>query len=344
MDPNDGPTQAWAGLIRSHANPGLSSCLEERRLCREGLPLQVSRLEIEAVSLAEWAVARGRRLVLCPADPLAPLAALISASVHVADMAQHYKTSGKARGSSRRVAVVTTDFKIRGFYRALGIRQPGSSGVAPLRDVVPAATLARDGVVRVLGQDPGRGWSTVFVASVADLAAIGQVDLVVVELPVSGEDEILNLTGPVVVLARDPSNSLLSRLDGKALIFGWDQVDLARVRGDDGLPLRLACRADGGLCQIVAVASQAVCENAALFWQDIGALVQSSRRSYIAQELSRQAFSLFHDLVGLALPLEAFEQMTTPVRVRLDAIASAARLTKGETRDLYLPMVEAESP
>lgn len=338
----DGSFAPWPGVVRPHADPGLATCLEEGRLCSDGSPLPVSRLEVEALCLAEWAVARQRALVLCPADPLAPLSELIAAAVHVADMAEQYGASGVPMGSSRRVVVVSSDYHARGLYRGLGVRKPRSLSVAPLRDVVPAATLGRDGVVRVLGSDSGRGWATVFVASVADVRSVGRVDLAVVELPAPGAEEMLDVGGPVVLVARDPTDPLLMRLGEKALVFGWDRADLARVRGDTGLPPRLACRARGAECEMVAVPAHAVCENAALFWQDIGALVRSGRRSFMARELSRQAFSLFHDLLGLALPMQVYEELAGPVRVRLDAIASAARLTQGETRDLYLPMVEAE--
>jgi hypothetical protein len=337
-----GSSLPWPGVVRPYIVPGLSTCLEERRLCRDGSPLPVSRLEVEALCLAEWAVARGRTLVLCPADPLAPLSELIAAAVHVADMAEQYRRSGVALGSSRRVAVVTSDYHARGLYRSLGVRNPRGLSVAPLRDVVPAATLGRDAVVRVLGHDPGRGWSTVFVPSVAAARTVGRLDLAVVELPAPGAEEVLDLGVPVVIVARDPADSVLVRLGDGALVFGWDRADLARVRDETDLPPRLACRAAGGLCEIVAVPAHAVCENAALFWQDVGPLVRSGGRSAVARDLSREAFSLFYDLMGLALPLDMYEVMTAPVRVRLDAIASAARLTHGETRDLYLPMVEAE--
>src|SRR5262249_14409285 len=114
------PSDFWPGMIRPQADPGLATCLEDRQLCKEGVPLPVSRLEMEAVSLAEWAVAGGRVLVLCLADPLAPLAELIAAAVHVSDMVQQYRATGRPMGSSQRVAVVTSDYRSRGLYRRLG--------------------------------------------------------------------------------------------------------------------------------------------------------------------------------------------------------------------------------
>jgi len=336
------PFVPWPGVIRPHAHPGLATCLQERRLCRDGTPIPVSRLDVEALSLAEWAVARGRTLVLCPADPLAPLTELIAAAVHVADMSRQYVATGIPSGSSRRVAVVTSDFHARGLYRSLGVRYPQSRGIATLRDAVPAAMLGRDGVVRVLGQDHGHGWSTVFVGSVGDLRTMGGIDLAVVELSAPGAETVLDLGIPSVVVARDPADYRLIRLAERALVLGWGRADLERILGDDGLPPRLASRAMGAACEVVAVTGHGVCENAALFWQDVGALVESGRASGLARELSRLAFALFHDLLGLAMPLAAYEGMSEPVRIRLAAIGSAARLTHGETRDLYLPMVELE--
>lgn len=332
----------WPGVIRPCAVPGLATCLQEGRLCADGRPLRLSELEVEALSLAEWAVARHRPLVLCPADPLAPLCDLIAATVHVADMTAQYGATHMAKGSRHRVAVVSSDYRTRGLYRRLAVSPGRGLGSAPLRDVVPAATLGRDGIVRVLGSDLGRGWSTVFVTSVRDLGSVGKVDLVIIELPSPGAEELLERPIPVVLVARDPGDPLLVRVGSKALIFGWGPGDIARLGDGFALPPRLACRAAGSECEVIAVKAHAVCENAALFWQDIGPLVRSGGRSFIARDLSRQAFSLFHDLLGLAVPLDVYEAVAVPVRARLEAVGAAARLTRGETRDLYLPMVEAE--
>lgn len=341
MDLNDGPTLRWSGVVRPHAVPGLSSCLEEHRLSSGGRPLIFSALEVDALRLAEWAVVRGRALVLCPPDPLAPLSALIAAAVHVADMTDFYKRRGIALGSSRHVAVVSSDYHVRGVYRGLGVRGQGSS-TAPLRAVVPAATLGRDGTVRVLDSLPGgdSSWSTIFVRSIHDLRRVGRLDLAVVELPIDDPDALLDLKVPVVVLARDPADAVVLKLAERAPVFGWDEADVVALAGSE-LPPRLARRAAGATCEVVAVPDPSVCENAAMFWQDIGALVHSSR-STVARELSREAFGLFHDLLGLALPMRLYEQATAPVKVRLAAVASAARLVEGEARDLYLPMVELE--
>src|SRR6266511_847084 len=218
MGPN-GPSAFWPGVIRPQADPGLSTCLEDRQLCKDGIPIPVSRLEIEAVCLAEWADAGRRLLVLCPPDPLAPLAELIAAAVHVADMVKQYRLSGRMLGSARRVAVVTSDYRARGLYRGLGVRNP-QGGIAALREVVPAATLGRDGVVRVLGGDVGRGWSTVFLTSVAEVKTIAGIDLVVVDLATSSIDAALELGLPVVCIARDSADAKLLRLPAEALTFG----------------------------------------------------------------------------------------------------------------------------
>jgi hypothetical protein len=341
MDLN-GLAMPWPGVIRAYASPGLSTCLEEQRLCSDGSSLRISRLEIEALRLSEWASARGRALVLCPPDPLAPITELIAAAIHITDMSAYYRENGRALGSSRHVAVVTSDYRARGFYRGLGVRNPNSMSIAPFREVVPAATLGRDSVIRVLGSDPRNGWSTVFVPSIAALSSVPNVDFIVIDLPCQGVEGVLDLGVPVVMIASDPSDPVLNRVDGSALIFGWGRDDLERIQDDADLPPRLARRAAGGTVEVVAVPAHAVCENAALFWQDIGALMRAGGRSSVAAQLGREAFKLFHDLSGLALPLESYESLTSPVRVRLDAIGAATRLTRGDARDLYLPMVEVE--
>lgn len=338
---NAGPTVPWSGVVRPRAVPGLSSCLEERRLTSDGRSIPVSPVDVDAVRLAEWAVAGRRPLLLCPPDPLSPLSALIAAAVHVADMTDAYRRHGFALRSNRHVAVLSSDYRLRGIYRGLGVRGAGSS-TATLRSVVPAATFGRDGAVRVLDSQAGpASWSTIFVRSVHDLRRVGALDLAVIELPIDDPSALLDLDVPVVIVARDPADPIVVTLAERASVFGWDSDDLAALRGVD-LPPRVACRAEGASCRVVAVADAAVAENAALFWQDIGPLVRSSRRSAVASELSREAFGLFHDLLGLALPVAAYEQSTLPVRVRLGAVAAAARLADGEARDLYLPMVELE--
>ena len=40
MGPN-GPSAFWPGAIRPQADPGLSTCLEDRQLCKDGIPIPV---------------------------------------------------------------------------------------------------------------------------------------------------------------------------------------------------------------------------------------------------------------------------------------------------------------
>jgi len=331
----------WPGAIRPHSTPGLSTCVDERRLCSDGVPVPVSLLETEALRLAEWAFARHQPLVLCPADPLVPLPALIAAAVHVADMAEHHKTTGQYAGSSRKVAVITNDFHLRGTYRGLGIRNPVSRSIATLRDVVPAATVGRDGVIRVLASDPRNGWSTIFAPSIEAVSSMRDIDLVVVVPPAAGVRDALALGIPTVIVASDPADPNLAAISETAT-FCWNRADLVRADAAGSLTARLARRLAGGTTEVVVVPAHAVCENAALFWQDIGPLTRASASSTVARELAREAFALFHDLSGLALPLADYERFTEPLRVRLEAIGAAVRWTRGEVRELYLPMVAAE--
>jgi hypothetical protein len=341
---NTTPVRAvWDGRVPACTEPGLSSCLDEQRLTLDGVLLTVSPLEVDALRLVEHAVAQGRSLVLCPADPLAPLAALIPAAVHTASITEGYRRHNLALGSARHVAVVTREYRIRGQYRGLGVRGRPGSGSAPMYDVVPAATLGRAGSLHVLGRgsdQDGAGWSTLFADSVADLARVPRVDLVVVELPAPDPDAILELRVPVVVVAKDPADPAVTRLAGHFPVFAWDDAD---VRATARLTPRLVRRAGGAGCEVAPIVDQAVCENAGLFWQDLDPLVRLGRRSPLTRELAREAFGLFYDLVGLALPLPTYEELAGDlVEERVRALGRAARLTGGEVRDLYLPMVEAE--
>jgi len=322
--------------------PGLASCVEERRLTLDGVSLHLSCLDVEALRAVEWAITGRRSVMLVPADPLAPLSALIPAAVHVASFMEGFRSLGLALGSSRRVAVVSGDYQIRGLYRSLGITSGRGMGSALLRDVVPAATLGRGGVVRVLGGEGRDGhWSTVFVPTVDDVLTMKDVDLVVVELPASGEDRIPALSIPVVVVARDVSARSVAQLAQTMPVLAWSGNDVAGCRPGDLTP-RLERLADGGTCDVVMVEDVSICENAGLFWDDVGALVAAGR-SALVRDLALQAFGLFHDLLGLALPLVAYDSLSpTPARVRVRALGHAARVTTGEVKDLYLPMVEAE--
>ena len=322
--------------------PGLSSCLEERRLTLGGIPLHLSCLDVEALRAVEWAIAGRRSVLLVPADPLAPLSALIPAAVHVASFMEGVRSLGFAAGSSRRVAVVSGDYQLRGLYRGLGISAGRGMGSALLRDVVPAATLGHGGVVHVLGAEGHDGrWSTLFVPTVDDVLNMKDVDLVVVELPAAGEEHIPVLGVPVVAVARDIAARSVARLAQEMPVIAWNPADIAGCE-PGGLTPTLERLARGGTCDIITVEQAGICDNAGLFWDDIGALVAAGR-SALVRDLALQAFGLFHDLLGLALPLAAYDSLSpTPAGVRVRALGHAARVTKGEIRDLYLPMVEAE--
>jgi len=335
---SDGP-----GLkIRPHDAPGLATCVEQGRLSRDGVCCAASPLDVEALCVAEWAFAQQRTVLLSPIDPLVPLPALIAAGVHIADFAEGHRRTGTALGSSRRVAIVTRDYRVRGAYRSLGVSRTRGRTPVPLRSIVPSATVTRGGEVHVLDSEAGRGWSTIFLSSLADMGRIGNVDLAVIDLPV--EVDTLRLDGlpPAVLVARDPADPLVAALARRLPTFAWDVADLRKLPSGTTLPPRQQRRAAGVACEIVNVPHHGVCENAALFWQDIGPLVQIARHSPVGQDLAREAFALFHDLLGLALPLDAYETLAVPVRLRIDSVGRAARLTSGDLRDLYLPMVETE--
>jgi len=324
------------------AHPGLASCLEEHRLTLDGVPLRLSCLDVEALRAVEWAIAGRRSVLIVPADPLAPLPALLPAAVHVASFMEGVRSLGFAAGSSRRVAVVSGDYQLRGLYRSLGISAGRGLGSALLRDVVPGATLGRGGVVHVLGPEGHDGrWSTLFVPTVDDVLDVKDVDLVVVELPAAGEEHIPALGVPVVAVARDVAARSVARLAQEMPVIAWSPADIAGCE-PGGLTPTLERLARGASCDIVTVEQAAICENAGLFWEDVGALVRAGR-SALVRDLALQAFGLFHDLLGLALPLAAYDSLSpTPAGVRVRALGQAARVAKGEIRDLYLPMVEAE--
>lgn len=317
--------------------PGLSSCFEEKRILSDGVPVPVTSYDIDALRLVEHAVALRRSLLLCPPDPLGLLVALIPAAAHMASFIGGYREFGVAAGSRLRIAVVTTDYRIRGYYRGLSIRaQPGAPG-APLRSVVPAGVLGAGSVVHVL-DECGRPWSTVFVGSVAGLDLVAPVDLVVADLPVPDPRRLADLKVPVVLVTRDPSDPTTLQFAGGIPSFGWE-VTTAGPPGT--LPTRMLNRAVGTI-EVVPVVEPLVCENAELFWSDIGPLCRAARGG-LGPEIAREAFALFHDLLGLALPLGVFEQSNvSSVAARVAALGRACRLVDGELRDLYLPMVEAE--
>lgn len=334
----------WPSRLRPYSEPGLSSCIEDARLTLDGRRVAATRIDLHALRLVEWAIVRGESLIICPPEPFGPLPALAAAAAHIADITSYRLRTGRAAGSELRVAVVTASARQRGIYRRLGI------STAPLFDVVPAATQTHTGGTSILGRDPGRGWSTIFLDRLSDVASLDRVDLTVVELPLVPDTDFENLPGPVVVIANDPADPLITTLASKLPVFAWSDSDLAALPSvgiGDGSALvenllRLERAAAGIDCRPLPVRDQRICENAALFWHDIGPLLRASRRSAFGRELAASAFVLFYDLMHLALPTEMYEAASRPLRVRVREIENCQRLVAGDLRDLYVPMVAVE--
>jgi len=301
-----------------------------------------SPLDVDALRLVEWAVGTGQKVVLCPADPLGALSALIAAAVQVSGILADRVPSGHRR-PARRVAVVTRSFRTRGTYRGLAVK--GGPGVAPelLRHAVPAATHVGRGRVQVLDvAGAGANRLTVFTGRVSDLVSLRPIDLAVVELPVDDAAGILTLDMPVIVVASDPSDPAVIALARELPTYAWSPDDLSDSAPDGG-SARVKNMMAGPVVEVVGVPSDVICRNASMFWQDAAPMVKLASLSPTSSELARESFALFHDLIGLALPVEFFEPYAVPTRIRLETIARAARLAKAsELREVYLPMVELE--
>lgn len=338
------PETAVPFPVAPHSVPGLSSCMEERRLLADGIPVRVEPCDLDALRLVEHAVALGRSVLLVPPDPLGRLIALIPAAAHLASFVSGYRSYGVTSGSLLRIAVVTGDYHLRGAYRGLAIRpRPGAPG-EPLRSVVPAGAIGAGGVVHVL-DDAGRGWSTVFLRSVADLRLVGPVDLVVVDLPAADAPRLADVKVPVVFVSRDPADPVTLALADTVPTFAWEAATAGNDDDADAVSLatrRMANRPREQI-EVIPLQEPVVCENAELFWDDIGPLCRLGGRG-LGPEIAREAFSLFLDLLGLALPLETYERSTgDSTDARVASLGRAcALLDRGELRDLYVPMVEAE--
>lgn len=334
----------WPSRVRPFSKPGLSSCIEDGRLTLDGRRVAATRIDLYALRLIEWAIARGESLILCPPEPFGPLPALAAAAAHIGNITSYRQRTGRAAGSELRVAVVTASTRQRGIYRRLGIT------TAPLFDVVPAATRTRTGGISILGRDPGRGWSTIFLDRLSEVASLDRVDLTVVELPLAPDADFETVGGPVVVIANDPADPVITNLAKELPVFAWDDDDLAALPSigiADGSALvenrlRLERAAAGVECRPMPVVDQRICENAALFWQDIGPLLRAARGSLFGRELAASAFVLFYDLMHLALPTDVYEVGSRPLRVRVKEIENSQRLVSGDLSDLYVPMVAAE--
>lgn len=323
---------------------GLSACLEEGRLLSDGGMLDLSVFDVDALRIAEDALARRAPVLVCPPDPFAPLSALVAAAAHITAMIGAYRVSGRAGSSPLRIAVVSGDFRLRGFYRGLAVARRRGVGGVPMRSIVPAAAMLAGGGLSVVDSDTGV-WSTAFVKTVAEAEALGPVDLLVIDLPVPDAARLGGIRVPVVVIARDPLDPGATALADRIPAFGYDTfLRDWRQEPRGALPLlRLANRRDGRV-SITAVPAPAVCENAGLFWDDVPALVRLGGRSPYVAALIRESFSLFHDLLGLAMPPAAYAQLAPrPLASRVADLARAARLVADtELRQDWLPMIEAE--
>ena len=306
--------------------------------------LDLSDFDIDALRIAEQALARRTPVLVCPPDPFAPLSALVAAAAHVASMVSFFRESGMALPSPLRIAVVTADFRLRGFYRDLAVAWRRGVGGAAMRSIVPAATMMSGGRLSVVDTDTDR-WSTAFVKTIAEAEALGQVDLLVVDLPVPDAARLSGLSVPMVVIARDPLDPAAGTLGGQMPAFGYDSYlgDWHRDPGKAPPLLRLTNRRDRRV-KIIAVPAPTLCDNASLFWDDVPTLVRLGRRSPYVSALIREAFTLFHDLLGLAMPLAVFEQFTArPLDSRVAELARAAKVVADtELRQDWLPMVEVE--
>jgi len=323
---------------------GLSSCLEQGRLLSDGGTLDLSDFDLDALRIAEQALTRRSPVLVCPPDPFAPLSALVAAAAHVAAMISFFRESDMALPSPMRIAVVTADFRLRGFYRGLAVAWRRGVGGVPMRSIVPAATLVSGGRLSVVDGDTDR-WSTAFVRTVAEAEALGRVDLLVVDLPVPDAARLGGLSVPMVVIARDPLDPAVGALAAQLPAFGYDTYLADWQPGPATAPAfrRLLNRRDRRV-KVIAVPAPTVCDNASLFWDDVPTLVRLGRRSPYVAALIREAFTLFHDLLGLAMPPEVFGQLTArPLGSRVADLARAARVVADtELRQDWLPMVEAE--
>ena len=330
--------------LPANGEAGLSSCLEEGRLLSDGGPLNLSVFDLDALRVAEQALMRRAPVFICPPDPLTPLSALVAAAAHVAAMVRTYHESGAFIPSTLRIAVVTADFRLRGFYRGLAVARRRGVGGVPMKSIMPAATLISGRRLSVVDSNTDR-WSTAFVQTVAEAESLGPVDLLVVDLPVPDAARLSGLSLPMVVIARDPLGSAVGTLAAQLPVFGYDTYlrDWQPVPGTAPPSLRLVNRRDRR-AKVIAVPAPAVCDNASLFWDDVPTLVRLGRRSPYVAALIREAFTLFHDLLGLAMPLTMFGRLTAkPLDRRVADLARAAKVVAdAELRQDWLPMIEAE--
>jgi len=325
---------------------GLSSCLVEGRLTSDGRSIETSIFDVDALRAVEYALAQGGSVLICPADPLFPLSALIAAAVHVDAMVRTRLASGRAEPSPLRIGVVTGDYHVRGFYRGLAVRERRGVGGVPMRSIVPAATVGANGMLTVIDREDGR-WSTVFVESIDAARRLRNLDLLIADLPVPDAEKLTGLTVPTVVVARDPADPMALRVAERTAAFGYDWAVRAGA-GSYGFAAdlssaRMANRV-GGRVRVVPVVAPDVCADAGLFWGDVAGLLRLAGRSPFVRRLVADAFGLFHDLVGLAMPVGEYDRIYgRSLRSRVEDLARNAKIVADrELRDDWLPMVEAE--
>jgi len=337
---------SWFEYVRPYADPGLSTCITRGDLRLDGIRMAATCIDVVATRIVEWAVATRQTVVLLSPDPYDLLVPLTAAAVHVWRMLELRKQKGGYPHTDAKVAVVTSRLRMRSAYRRLGL------GNAKLFDAVPAATRLPTGGIAVLGRGgAGVEWGTLFVERASELRNVRGLTLVVVDLPVYDWEELQAIDVPKIVVGHDPADRLIHRLAKSTPLFAWDVEDLRgleKVRVFDGSALvpvaaRLERLAAGTVCSPVPVPSQGVCENAALFWSDVGALHRAARGSYLARELTNEAHELFQDLLHLAVPTSFCEEQTgRTFRARLRDLNHEEFQARGDLRDMYLPMVHAE--
>lgn len=344
--PTNPERRPWFEYVRPYSSPGLSTCITEGLLRLDGVRMAATWIDVVAMRIVEWAVATRNTVVLLSPDPYDLLVPLTAAAVHVSRMTELRKQIGGYPKSDRRVAVVTERMRLRTAYRRLGL------GTAKLFDAVPAAMRLPTGGIAVLGRDSGRiDWGTLFVSRAAELRGIGGLGLIVVDLPVYDWDQLEGIDVPKIIIGHDASDRLVHRLARTTPVFAWDVEDLRGLeqviatKGGALAPVaaRLERLAAGTICAAVPVPSQGVCENAALFWSDLGPLHRAARGSYLARELTQEAHELFQDLLHLAVPTSFYEEQTgRRFRARLRDLNHDEFQTRGDLRDLHLPMIHVE--
>jgi hypothetical protein len=301
-----------------------------------GAPLPFAPLDADALRVVESVIATRRSAVLVPPDPLVPTAALVPAAMHVASIVAASDGGRRAASSSLRIAASTDRWHTRGVYRGLRVRSQ------VLWNVVPAGSLGPDGTLRLLGAREGLGQhaSTIFVPRAADLKRVPRFDAAVIDLQPGDQEADIPAGVPVVVIARDPGHPLVRRVASTMPVFAWSNDEERALGSGARPPLRQRNRLAGLETVAVRVVSPRVCEAAGLFWRDVGQFLRLGGGSALGRTMATHAFSLFHDLVGLAMPLAQFESATQPLAVHLRAIGQTARLLDRESRGDYVPRVE----